>query len=157
MSLEKTKKMEEDDALTMPSLDPILSAVDETMVVDLQAQKSVLAPAPVPVPQAEDPRVSLLEEKLSRLHCEELRGVILTGVVLNLHTSHLRKRVIECVHKHLVNKHRVLEFLVARKIVPLSAIKDDLRLLQLEKQEVLDLIDKVLHAVQKPDTKNKKR
>jgi hypothetical protein len=149
--------MEEDDALTMPSLDPILSAVDETMVVDLQAQKSVPVHVPAPVPQAEDPRVSLLEEKLSRLHCEELRGVILTGVVLNLHTSHLRKRVIECVHKHLVNKHRVLEFLVARKIVPLSAIKDDLRLLQLEKQEVLDLIDKVLHAVQKPDTKNKKR
>jgi hypothetical protein len=148
--------MEDDDALHMPDLDPILSAVvDQTMTVDINAQKSFPPAAPKIEEPLPDQRLASLEERLARLHCEELRGVILTGVVLNMNTSHLRKRVIECVHKHLVNKHRVLEFLVARKIVPLSAIKDDLRLLQLEKQEVLDLIDQVLSTVQVPEKKIK--
>jgi hypothetical protein len=140
----------DEDVLTMPNLDPILSAVvDDTMTVELNAKKA----QPFQPPTVDDPRVALLEERLAQVQREELRGVILTGVVLNLHASHLRKRVIECVHKHLLTKHRVLEFLVAQKIVLLSTIKHDLRLLQLEKQEVLDFIDEVLREVKQPDQK----
>jgi hypothetical protein len=131
----------EDDVLTMPNLDPILSVVDETMTVDLPGSK--IAPKE-PEP---DHRLAELELQISRLQCEELRGVILTGVVLNMKSAHLRKRVIECVHKHLLNKHRVLEYLVAQRILPLSAVKEDLRLLQVDKQFVLDQIDSVLNSV----------
>ena len=92
----------EDDVLTMPDLDPILSVVDETITVDVPGSKP-------PAKQEQDPNLSDLELQISRLQCEELRGVILTGVVLNMKSAHLRKRVIECVHKHLLNKHRVLE------------------------------------------------
>ena len=130
----------EDDVLTMPDLDPILSVVDETITVDVPGSKP-------PAKQEQDPKLSDLELQISRLQCEELRGVILTGVVLNMKSAHLRKRVIECVHKHLLNKHRVLEYLVAQRIVPLSAVKEDLRLLQVDKQFVLDQIDLVLSSV----------
>jgi hypothetical protein len=130
----------EDDVLTMPDLDPILSAVDETITVDVPGSKP-------PVKPEQDPKLADLELQISRLQCEELRGVILTGVVLNMKSAHLRKRVIECVHKHLLNKHRVLEYLVAQRIVPLSAVKEDLRLLQVDKQFVLDQIDLVLSSV----------
>ena len=124
----------------MPDLDPILSVVDETITVDVPGSKP-------PAKQEQDPKLSDLELQISRLQCEELRGVILTGVVLNMKSAHLRKRVIECVHKHLLNKHRVLEYLVAQRIVPLSAVKEDLRLLQVDKQFVLDQIDLVLSSV----------
>lgn len=136
----------EDDVLTMPDLDPILSAVDETITVDVPGAKP-------PTKPEQDPKLADLELQIARLQCEELRGVILTGVVLNMKSAHLRKRVIECVHKHLLNKHRVLEYLVAQRILPLSAVKEDLRLLQVDKQFVLDQIDLVLRSVPPRSTK----
>lgn len=130
----------EDDVLTMPDLDPILSVVDETITVEVPSSKPAAK-------EEADPKLAQLESQIAKLQCEELRGVILTGVVLNMKSSHVRKRVIECVHKHLLNKHRVLEYLVAQRILPLSAVKDDLRLLQVDKQFVLDQIDLVLGGV----------
>ena len=147
----------ENDVLTMPDLEPILSMVEETMVVDVPGLKPPLTeepPAEAKEPKTEEgPTKAHLENQITKLQCEELRGVILTGTVLNLKSSQLRKRVIECVHKHLVNKHRVLEYLVAQRILPLSAVKDDLRLLQLDKQFVLDLIDCVLETIDNPHAK----
>lgn len=159
----------DDDVLTMPDLDPILSMVEETMVVDVPGLKAGLKPPlkkedeaktdtiepPEPSKSVQTPAHAHLEDEIARLQCEELRGVILTGAVLNLKSSQVRKRVIECVHKHLVNKHRVLEYLVAQRILPLAAVKDDLRLLQLDKQFVLDLIDSVLQTIDNPHAKKK--
>ena len=162
----------DDDVLTMPDLDPILSMVEETMVVDVPGLKTGLKPPlkkedeaktdhtelleePVEPAKSGTPPHAHLEDEIARLQCEELRGVILTGAVLNLKSSQVRKRVIECVHKHLVNKHRVLEYLVAQRILPLAAVKDDLRLLQLDKQFVLDLIDSVLQTIDNPHAKKK--
>jgi len=149
----------DEDVLTMPDLEPILSMVEETMVVEVPGSKlptkDDVPPAPKPDLPEENPPRAELESEIARLQCEELRGVILTGVVLNLKSSQIRRRVIECVHKHLLNKHRVLEFLVAQRVLPLSAVKDDLRLLQLDKQFVLDQIDCVLATIQTPHAKKK--
>ena len=144
----------------MPDLEPILSMVEETMVVEVPGSKvpqkdDLVPPSPkLDLPEENPPRAEL-ESEIARLQCEELRGVILTGAVLNLKSSQIRRRVIECVHKHLLNKHRVLEFLVAQRVLPLSAVKDDLRLLQLDKQFVLDQIDCVLATIQNPHAKKK--
>jgi hypothetical protein len=150
--------MESDnDVLTMPDLEPILSMVEETMVVDVPGMKPLPPKEDAPAKPEENPPRAQLESELAKLQCEELRSVILTGAVLNLKSSQLRKRVIECVHKHLVNKHRVLEYLVAQRILPLSAVRDDLRLLQLDKQFVLDLIDSVLCTIDNPHAPKKER
>jgi hypothetical protein len=157
----------DDDVLTMPNLEPILSMVEETMVVEVPGLKAPTKdeaktdktdhaePHTEEPKAAEGPPRAYLEQEITRLQCEELRGVILTGAVLNLKSSQVRKRVIECVHKHLVNKHRVLEYLVAQRILPLAAVKEDLRLLQLDKQFVLDLIDSVLETLDNPHAKKK--
>jgi hypothetical protein len=153
----------DDDAQSiMPAINPILSSVedfkDETIVVPIPGAKVTDRASKDTV---EDPHAAAqahaaeLEAQVHRLKREELRAVILMAIVLNFKDPCIRKRVIEGVHSHLLNKHRILEYVVAHNILPLSAVKDDLRLLELDKQVVLDQIDETLQSV--PGLKRIKR
>jgi hypothetical protein len=152
--------MSDEDALSMPVINPILSCVEEEVkeIINVPGGKEKggvegLKDAPI----TPDPRVEAqtsqqnyiesLEKQVHRLKREELRGVILMAIVLNFKERNIRKRVIESVHSHLLNKHRILEYVVAQKILALSAVKDDIRLLELEKQMVLKQIDDTLESV----------
>lgn len=159
---------EEDDALSMPVINPILSSVEDVKeeIIDVPlpgpkngvkdvAKSETRAEARAearaePVKEADDVHknyIESLEKQIHRLKREELRGVMLMAIVLNFNDRNIRKRVIESVHSHLLNKHRILEYVVAQQILPLSAVKDDIRLLELEKQMVLKQIDATLESV----------
>lgn len=163
--------MDEEDALSMPVINPILSSLEDV------APEIIDVPVPGPkgskdsrdgsrdgsrddsqdgskaepvVKDTEDVYknyIESLEKQVHRLKREELRGVMLMAIVLNFNDRNIRKRVIESVHSHLLNKHRILEYVVAQQILPLSAVKDDIRLLELEKQMVLKQIDATLESV----------
>ena len=156
---------DEDESLSMPVINPILSSVEdvkeETIMVPIPGSKSTeitreasreaSREAQRTSKEADDTAkkhyTASLEEQVHRLKREDLRAVILMAIVLNFKDPCIRKRVIESVHSHLLNKHRILEYVVAHHILPLSAVKDDLRLLELDKQVVLDQIDETLQSV----------
>jgi hypothetical protein len=146
----------DDDAQSiMPTINPILSSIEdfknETITVSVPGVKGteprVSKETVEDVHAAAQAHATELEAQVHRLKREELRAVILMAIVLNFKDPCIRKRVIEGVHSHLLNKHRILEYVVAHHILPLSAVKDDLRLLELDKQVVLDQIDETLQSV----------
>jgi hypothetical protein len=160
LNLGEISEMSDEDALSMPVINPILSAVEEEVkeIITVPGGKEKgeakgLKDAAVTPDSAVESQTSTqnyiesLESQVHRLKREELRGVILMAIVLNFKDRNIRKRVIESVHTHLLNKHRILEYVVAQKILALSAVKDDIRLLELEKQMVLKQIDDTLELV----------
>ena len=156
---------DEDESLSMPVINPILSSIEDVkediITVQIPGAKNKTpeagregntetrdAPATSKeVDNAAQQHTAALEAQVHKLKREELRAVILMAIVLNFKDPCIRKRVIESVHSHLLNKHRILEYVVAHNILPLSAVKDDLRLLELDKQVVLDQIDETLQTI----------
>lgn len=162
--------MSDEDALSMPVINPILSSVEEEIkeIINVHGGKekgpakglkdaAITPDTAVEAQTSTQNYIESLEKQVHRLKREELRGVILMAIVLNFKERNIRKRVIESVHSHLLNKHRILEYVVAQKILALSAVKDDIRLLELEKQMVLKQIDETLESVSRSSKRDNRR